>query len=457
MACGSCTKGGNSSAAGCNKHGGCLNGGCNRLNTMDWLSIMDIPDPAPFPYHEVAFKYGSTKGFFINSDDLDIHSGQWVVVETGNGRDVGIVNLSGEIARLQIRKKRVKEEKITNKIVRAASQRDLENMYEAREIEKRSLVKARAIVRSFGLDMKLGDIQYQADLRKATFYYTADGRIAFRDLVRTFAKDFRIKVEMRQIGARQESSRIGGIGSCGRELCCSTWLTEFKSVTTTAARYQNLAINQSKLSGQCGRLKCCLNYELETYMEALDEFPKKAEKLKLKNGHATLIKMDIFKGLMYYGKVIDGIRGMVIPVDKEEVKRILELNKKGIYPEDLMAYVPIKVETGEDEDIEFESDDLTGVIDLPEEKRKRKKRRGKRLASGQKRGRSNSKANSSQNRRSNKAKTHSESSGKPQDKNKSNGRPQRKKRRSNKRKNAGRNNIKDRNKNPKDNKDQNKS
>ncbi len=378
MACGSCSKGGSTSAAGCGKNGSCLNGGCNRLNAMDWLCVMDIPDPAPCPYHEVSFKNGATKGFFINSDNIEVHSGNWVVVDTGNGKDVGVINLSGEIAKLQMRKKRVKESHVTHKIVRIASKKDIEKMFEAREIEKQSLVKARAIVRNYGLDMKLGDIQFQADMRKATFYYTADGRVDFRELVRAFAREFKVKVEMRQIGARQESGRIGGIGSCGRELCCSTWLTEFKSVTTTAARYQNLAINQSKLSGQCGRLKCCLNYELETYMEALLDFPKNVDKLKLKNGFATLIKMDIFKGLMFYGKVINGVRGMVVPVDKEEVKRIKELNKKGVFPEDLKAFVPIKNEASGEIEIEFESDDLTGVIDLPDEKRRRKKRRRKR-------------------------------------------------------------------------------
>ncbi len=453
MACGSCSKDGSTSAAGCGKNGSCLNGGCNRLNTMDWLSMMDIPDPAAYPYHEVSFKNGATKGFFINSDRLDVHSGNWVVVETGNGRDVGVINLSGEIARLQIRKKKVKEDQITNKILRIASQRDIEKMYEAREIEKKSLVQARAIVRSFDLDMKLGDIQYQADLRKATFYYTADGRIDFRNLVRAFAKEFRVKVEMRQIGARQESSRIGGIGSCGRELCCSTWLTEFKSVTTTAARYQNLAINQSKLSGQCGRLKCCLNYELETYMEALLEFPKKVDKLKLKDGFATLIKMDIFKGLMFYGKVINGVRGMVIPVDKEEVKRIKSLNDQGIYPEDLKAYVPTKIEVPGEEEIEFESADLTGVIDLPDEKRRRKKRRNKRSSSRS--GRTGDKKGGTQNRQkktSGNAQKGAQKPSKPGDKSNDKGNARNKPNNTNKKKRFNKKKTGDRNKNRPNNK-----
>lgn len=375
MACGTCgTKDGK--AKGCGNKGTCSTGGCNRLNTFDWLSFKDIVDPNSFLIHEISFKNGASKSFYLNRDQLDIHTGHWVVVDTGNGKDVGIVTLSGELARLQMKRKKVAEQKIENKIVRLASDRDISKMHDARALEKPSLVKARAIARSADLEMKIGDVQYQADLRKATFYYTADGRIDFRELVRLFASEFRVKIEMRQIGVRQESSRIGGIGSCGRELCCSTWLSEFKSVSTTAARYQNLAINQSKLSGQCGRLKCCLNYELDSYMKALEHFPKKVDKIYLEDSHAELVKMDIFKGIMYYALVVKGRRGLVVPIDKEEVKKIKEMNDNGEKPATLSEVAMVVHDPNEDE-TGFEFEDLTGVIELPEEKKKKRKNRNR--------------------------------------------------------------------------------
>ncbi|MEL7020783.1 MAG: regulatory iron-sulfur-containing complex subunit RicT, partial [Bacteroidota bacterium] len=296
MGCAGCTtsKSGSSCADGCQSNGGCGTGGCNRLNTYDWLAKREIIDVDPFDLVEVSFKNGSRKTFFKNPSYVNAITGDNVVVETGNGYDVGTISLSGELVRLQMKKKRVKFNSITHKILRIANQRDMEKLSEARELENATRVRARVIARTLGLEMKIGDVEYQGDKRKATFYYTADGRVDFRELIRQFAKEFRIKIEMRQIGARQESARIGGIGSCGRELCCSTWLTDFKSVSTAAARYQNLAINQAKLSGQCGRLKCCLNFELDSYLDALEDFPKHVDKLKTKNGLAVLIKTDIF-------------------------------------------------------------------------------------------------------------------------------------------------------------------
>ncbi|NRA50282.1 MAG: hypothetical protein HRU12_14210, partial [Phaeodactylibacter sp.] len=227
--------------------------------------------------------------------------------------------------------------------------------------------------------MKIGDVEYQGDKRKATFYYTADGRVDFRELIRHYAKEFRVKIEMRQIGARQESARIGGLGSCGRELCCSTWLTDFKSVTTAAARYQNLAINQSKLSGMCGRLKCCLNYELDTYLDALEQFPKNADKLQTKAGTAILIKTDIFKGLMYYAYQKESGRGKLYTLEASRVKEIKVMNKKGEKPTDLVSLQVIFEDDSEDIDMGFE--DVTGVIELPEEKRSKKRRKKKRKPS----------------------------------------------------------------------------
>ena len=243
------------------------------MNTFDWLSVMDVEDPEPFDIVEVSFKNGARKSFYKNPESLDIITGDNVVVETGTGYDIGRITLSGDLVRLQMKKKNVDEDAVLHAVLRRANDRDMERLEEARSMEKHTMIRSRVIARTLGLEMKIGDVEYQGDKRKATFFYTADGRVDFRELIRHYAKEFRVKIEMRQIGARQESARIGGLGSCGRELCCSTWLTDFKSVSTAAARYQNLAINQAKLSGQCGRLKCCLNYELDTYLDALEHFP----------------------------------------------------------------------------------------------------------------------------------------------------------------------------------------
>ncbi|MFK7806713.1 MAG: stage 0 sporulation family protein, partial [Saprospiraceae bacterium] len=250
MACANCatttTKDGK--PGGCKSNGGCSSGGCNRRNTYDWITIRGIRDVDNFNLIEVSFKQGSRKAFFINPMHTHAITGDMVVVESGNGYDVGKITLSGELVRLQMKKKKVNAKNVEHKVIRIANERDLDKLAEVRALEKSTMVKARVIARNLKLDMKIGDVEFQGDKRKATFYYTADGRVDFRELIRTFAKEFRVKIEMRQIGARQESARIGGLGSCGRELCCSTWLSDFKSVSTTAARYQNLAINQTKLS-----------------------------------------------------------------------------------------------------------------------------------------------------------------------------------------------------------------
>lgn len=352
------------------------------MNTFDWLSNKNFYDPSAYNIVEVSFKNGARKSFFWKDHGVSCDSGDFVVVDTGSGTDVGQISLSGDLVRAQMKKKRVKEDRVVNKVLRPASERDMERMGEARKLEKPAMVKARVIARSLGLDMKIGDVEYQSDQRKATFFYTADGRVDFRELVRQYAKEFRVKIEMRQIGSRQESGRIGGIGSCGRELCCSTWLTDFKSVNTSAARYQNLAINQAKLSGQCGRLKCCLNYELDTYIDALSDFPERADVLKTKMGKAVLIKTDIFKGLMYYAYEVNGRRGTVMPVDKDMVKKVLELNSKGEAPEELtIAEIELpKVDAAEDLDFA----DVTGQIELPEEKRKKRRKKRPNRNRGQK-------------------------------------------------------------------------
>jgi cell fate regulator YaaT (PSP1 superfamily) len=279
-----------------------------------------------------------------------------------------------------MRKKRVPEDGYFPKVIRKANERDLEKLDEVRQKEMPIMVRARAIARTLNLKMKIGDVEFQGDGRKATFYYTAEGRVDFRELIRHFAKEFKIKVEMRQIGARQESARIGGLGPCGRELCCSTWLTTYRSVSTAAARYQNLAINQAKLSGQCGRLKCCLNYELDTYMEAISEFPENADKIKTEMGLAVLLKTDIFKGLMFYGYKKEAGRGRIYPLELDQVREVLKMNKRGEMPSGL-ADLQVLPETSAEEEIGF-ADDVTNVIDLPMEERRRKKKRKPRGKSG---------------------------------------------------------------------------
>ena len=371
MGCSSCGSGGTPS--GCGNKGHCTSGSCNKMNTYDWITDLDIHDPSAYKMVEVSFKKGARKDFFKNTSSAV--TGDMVVVESSSGYDVGRISLSGELVRAQMKKKRVNEDRVSHSVLRIANTRDLEKLEEARSLEHQTLVKARVIARTLGLEMKVGDIEFQGDKRKATFYYTAEGRVDFRELVRSYAKEFKIKVEMRQIGARQESSRIGGIGSCGRELCCSTWLSDFKSVSTTAARYQNISINQSKLSGQCGRLKCCLNYELDTYMDALSTFPKKAQTLRSKKGKAVLIKMNIFKGLMYYSYVDTPVRGPIMALDKEDVKKIIHLNKKGELPEDIIDFMLVEEkEKSEEEEINYSV--VTEEIELANDGKK--SRRGRR-------------------------------------------------------------------------------
>jgi cell fate regulator YaaT (PSP1 superfamily) len=374
MGCLGCTSCGTSSGTkGCNSNGGCATGGCNRLNTYDWLSSLDIIDIDPLNIVELSFKNGVRKQFFRVADQVRVVTGDMVVAETGNGYDVGKVSLSGELVRLQMKRRRVDERSINNFVLRRANERDLERLEEAREAEQPTMVRARAIARTLGLEMKVGDVEYQGDKRKATFYYTADGRVDFRELIRHYAKEFRVKIEMRQIGARQESAIIGGIGSCGRELCCSTWLTDFKSVSTAAARYQNLAINQVKLSGQCGRLKCCLNYELDTYLDALADFPSGADRLTTKKGTATLIKTDIFKKLLFYVYDHERGRGTVYPLDLSKVKEIQEMNARGEKPDEFDVAATTNFVPEEDGFV-----DVTGDIELPDDKKRRKKKKKKR-------------------------------------------------------------------------------
>ncbi len=335
MGCGSCSSGGGCTPAGCKSNGTCLtDGGCSKLDVYDWLSDMDLPSNyKPFPFVEIRFK-GARKDFYRNDENIYLEAGELVAVETTTGGyDIGHVTLTGELVRMQMKRKKVTEEKSPLKIYRKATPQDVDKWKNAKEKESETMYKSRTIALELGLAMKLSDVEYQGDRSKATFYYTADGRVDFRELIKKLAETFRVRIEMRQIGMRQEASRLGGIGSCGRELCCSTWLTDFKTVSTSAARYQNLSLNTLKLAGQCGKLKCCLNYELDTYMDALKTIPDNADRLKTEKGEARLQKTDIFKQMMWYSYY--GEDNTWIPVDVARVKEIQEMNKKGEKPEDL--------------------------------------------------------------------------------------------------------------------------
>ncbi|HVY76811.1 MAG TPA: regulatory iron-sulfur-containing complex subunit RicT [Puia sp.] len=378
MGCTNCgTAGGR--PTGCKSHGSCGTGSCNRMNVFDWLSNLPFNDPAgECRVIEISFNQGSRKDFFRNTTMQVFEKGDLVSVEGVGGFDVGTVSLTGELVRIQLKKKNVDEyHPDMKKILRRASERDLDLFKQNKAREKDALIRARAISRQLKLDMKMSQVEFQADGRKGTFYYIADDRVDFRELIKVFASEFRVKVEMRQIGARQEAGKVGGIGSCGRELCCSTWLTDFKSVNTTAARYQNLSINQSKLSGQCGRLKCCLNYELDTYLDALQQFPDNADTLQVAKGTALLIKKDIFKNLMWY---VLPDSNKQYPLTIERVRQIKKLNQQNTAPDDLGA---VEVATGKPKE-EMANVDLAGQISLRTlDKADRKKRMQKQGPPGQ--------------------------------------------------------------------------
>ncbi len=317
--------------AGCKNNGACQTGGCNKMNVFDWLSNMEMPSTSSFEIVEVRFKNGR-KEFFRNTEKLDLTTGDAIVVEVPNGHHIGHVSMQGELVRLQMQKKKVVNDHEIKKIYRLAHQKDLEKLEEVKKRELPTLYRTREILRETKLQMKLSDIEYQADNTKATFFYSADDRVDFRELIKRLATEFRIRVEMRQISLRQEAGRLGGIGVCGRELCCSTWLTDFKNVATSAARYQNLSLNPSKLSGQCGRLKCCLNYELETYMDALQDIPKIETPLLTEAGEAKLQKTDIFRKIMWFGF---NEENTWYPLNVERVNQILEMNRAGKKPANL--------------------------------------------------------------------------------------------------------------------------
>ncbi len=301
------------------------------MNVFDWLSNMEAPRNQKFDIVEVRFKNGR-KDYFRNTSDLEIVTGDSVVVDVPNGHHIGYISLQGELVRLQMQKKNVENNDDIRKIYRKASLKDHEKFEKAKNRELPTLYRTREIIGNMNLGMKLSDVEYQADNAKATFYYSAEDRVDFRELIKVLAAEFKIRVEMRQISLRQEAGRLGGLGSCGRELCCSTWLSDFKTVSTNAARYQNLSLNPSKLSGQCGRLKCCLNYELDTYMTALEDIPELEGPLVTEKGAATLQKTDIFRKIMWFGYADES---NWYSIDVARVNEILKLNKAGQKPASL--------------------------------------------------------------------------------------------------------------------------
>lgn len=366
MGCGS----GGCSSGGCSS-GGCSSGGCNKLNTFDWLAEMDLP-PHMKPFDIVEVRFKGTRKEFYKSSLVDFFTNEFVVVEAENGYDIGKVSLKGELVKLQLKKyNRSEHDTDFRKIVRKATEADIAKFKENQELEVPTMYKARSIAMELGLSMKLSDVEYQGDRRKATFFYTAEERVDFRELIKRLAESFKVRIEMRQIGYRQEAARLGAIGSCGRELCCSTWLTDFKIVSTHAARYQNLSLNPLKLNGQCGKLKCCLNFELESYMEAVKEFPSEnyvtlnfAENKVYKS-----VKTDILKRLMWFAPQTE-IGGEWLSLPVSEVREFQELNKKGEFPvlevQEKKSLKPEKVE------LEFKNDMGIGSLTRLDEKDRRR-------------------------------------------------------------------------------------
>lgn len=344
MGCGQCSTGGcgavkllnnkeksnHKTVAGCSS-GGCSSGGCNKMNSYDWLSNMDIPRSMRFNIVEVKFK-GGRKEYFRNENNLELYTGDFVVCEMPTGYHIGTVAMQGELVRLQMIKKGVQDDENVKKILRVATEKDMEKHEQAINRDLPTMYRVREITKDLKLQMKLSDVEYQSDNTKATFFYSADDRVDFRELIKLLAAEFKIRVEMRQISLRQEAARVGGIGSCGRELCCSTWLTDFRAIPTSAARYQNLSLNPAKLSGQCGRLKCCLNYELDTYLDALSDIPTVEKPLQTEKGVANLQKTDIFRRIMWFSYNNDS-NWHSLPM--AQVVKILAMNEKGLKPNSL--------------------------------------------------------------------------------------------------------------------------
>ena len=377
MACNSCATGKDGQPKGCKNNGTCGTDSCNKLTVFDWLANMSLPNgQEPFLGVEVRFKNGR-KQYYKNTENLTLSIGDIVATQAKSGHDVGMVTLTGELVRVQMKRKKIDidDSEEVLKIYRKASQKDIDIWSNSREKEEPMKVKARQFAIDLNLKMKISDIEFQGDGSKVTFYYTAEERVDFRELIKVFAREFKTRIEMRQVGFRQEAARLGGIGSCGRELCCSTWLTDFRSVSTSAARYQQLSLNPLKLAGQCGKLKCCLNYELDAYLDALKAFPKNETKLYTEKGTAVCQKTDIFKGLLWYAYEGEWMNWHVVTA--EQANEIIAKNKKKEKVASLEEYA---AEHLKDTKTEFENvvgqDSLTR-FDNPKPKRKRNKNKNR--------------------------------------------------------------------------------
>ena len=375
MSCSSCSSTKNGSPRGCQNNGTCGSDSCNKLTVFDWLENMRPPQgEEDCSFVEVRFK-NSRKEFFRFPKELKPQAGNLVITKVDRGYDLGKVTLAGALVAVQMKRKKIKAEsdKIGT-ILRLANQEEIDIWQASRAKEAEVQKRARELAIALKLNMKLSDVEFQGDGKKATFYYSAGKRVDFRQLIKDMARAFSIRIEMRQIGLREEASRLGGIGSCGRELCCSTWLTDFRSVNTAAARYQQLSLNPQKLAGQCGRLKCCLNYELEVYRSALKSFPKAEVKLQTEKGIGVFQKMDIFKGLIWYAYKGEWTTWHKLTVSA--VKEIIEKNKANQKVTSLEAYVEEEVK--EEKNKLFDSgvgQDSLKRFDPPRSHSKRNKRR----------------------------------------------------------------------------------
>ena len=313
----------------------CERQSCSKVTSTNWLEGIRQPTERPFDCVEVRFK-NNHKDFYRLPDGLEVVEGDVVAVEGQPGHDVGIVSLTGELCRLQMRKRKINPEaENMKKLFRRAKDPDIDRWAETLKEERQALLRTRQIVAELGLDMKVNDVEFQGDHSKAIFYYTADERVDFRVLIKVLAEEFHVRIEMKQIGVRQEAGKVGGIGTCGRELCCSTWLTTFKSVTTSSAKTQQILPNPQKLAGQCGKLKCCLNFEYEVYADALKQFPPANQAIRFKKGLALYKKTDVFRGIMWYA--YEG-ENELIAVKADDVKAIIEMNRRQEYPESLEDY-----------------------------------------------------------------------------------------------------------------------
>ena len=344
---------------------------CTKLNVFNWLD--NIKPPKNFPsldIVEVRFK-NSRKDFFKVPDDVQLEEGDIVAVEASPGHDIGIVTIAGEVVNLQLKKKKIDVRNTEfKKVYRKAKVTDIEKWVAAVELEEKTKFGSREIAQNLRLDMKISDVEYQGDKTKAIFYYTADERVDFRELIKVLAERFNVRIEMRQIGMRQEASRLGGIGSCGRELCCSTWLTNFRSVSTNAARTQQLSLNPQKLAGQCSKLKCCINYENDIYVDAMKGHPDTSILLETRKGKAFHQKTDVLRNLMYYS--YQDNPAAFICLTTERVKEIQKLNRRKILPEELLEEVVVERQVAPLQQNGYEEDSLTR-FDTPDNKRKRKR------------------------------------------------------------------------------------